>query len=239
MLAALALALTAPAAGAGAGQAAPPPLAGAARYRACLAQAATAPAAAAAAAAAWAGEGGGAPARHCRAVALLGAGRAGDARIELETAAKLSAAEGGAMTAALWGQAGNAALIAGNAPAARTALTNALAAGTNAALDARAGWRVDRARAAVAASDPVAARADLDAALLLAPEDPQALLFSAALAWRMKDGPRARREIVAARRLAPGDAVIAAEARRIGRAAMDSPAGRASEPVVPLLNPLY
>lgn len=188
---------------------------------------------------AWRVDGGGIPARHCLAVALVADGKPAQALAELEGVAAAAAEAKHPLTAALWGQAGNAALLAGNAPLAVQHLTAAIAAGPNAPLDARAAWLTDRARAYVAANDLKAARADLDAAKLLAPADAQVLLFSAALAWREGDGARARRDIVDARRLAPADPAIAAEAQRIGVAAMDSPAGRASEPVVPITNPPY
>lgn len=143
------------------------------------------------------------------------------------------------MTAALWGQAGNAALLAGHAEPARADLTAALTAAPAAPAETRAGWLIDRARAAVALKDLAAARVDLDKAVALSPRDATALTLSAALAARQGDGARARREILEARRLAPADPLVAAEAKRIGVAAIDSPSGRAAAPVSPVLNPPY
>jgi len=92
----------------------------------------------------------------------------------------------------------------------------------------RAGWLIDRARATVASADNAPARADLDTALALDPSDPTAHLLSAALARRAGDLPRARRDIAEARRLAPADADVKAEATRIDTAALATPAARAA-----------
>jgi Flp pilus assembly protein TadD len=204
------------------------------RYRQCVAQAASAPDGAQQAARQWRAEGGGMPARHCLALALLNGGKPADAHAELRAAAAEAEAARNPLAAPLWGQAGNAALVAGRASDARSDLNTALRVGAGASAAERAGWLTDRARAAVAAGDLNEARADLDSAVALAPADAQALMFSAALAAREGDGPRARREITDARRLAPTDPAVAAEAKRIGVAALDSPPARASEPVVPL-----
>ncbi|MDT7933757.1 MAG: hypothetical protein RQ833_04030 [Sphingomonadaceae bacterium] len=216
--------------------AAPAPPDPANRYRQCVALAASAPDAAEQAAREWRAGGGGVPARHCLALALLNAAKPAEAHAELRAAAAEAEAARNPLAAPLWGQAGNAALVANRAADARADLDRALLVGAGAAASERAGWLTDRARADVAAGDLKAARVDLDAAVALAPADAQALMFSASLAAREGDGPRARREIAEARRLAPADPAIAAEAKRISVAAMDSPAARASEPVVPLTN---
>ncbi len=188
----------------------------AARYRECLAVVRTAPAHAADLAAAWRLEGGGLPARHCLALALTAQGQPAAARAELESAARTAEATHDPLTAALWGQAGNAALLGGDPTHARAHLTTALLAGTASAPGERAGWLIDRARAAVALSEPAPARADLDAALALTPGDPLARLLSATLARRQGDLARARRDIAEAQRLAPNDPEVIAEAKRIG-----------------------
>lgn len=188
----------------------------AARYRECLAVVRTAPAHAADLAAAWRLEGGGLPARHCLALALTAQGQPAAARAELESAARTAEATHDPLTAALWGQAGNAALLGGDPTHARAHLTTALLAGTASAPGERAGWLIDRARAAVALGEPAPARADLDAALALTPGDPLARLLSATLARHQGDLVRARRDIAEAQRLAPNDPEVIAEAKRIG-----------------------
>ena len=188
------------------------------RYRDCLATARTAPARAAELAAAWRLDGGGLPARHCLALAMIGQGQPAAARAELESAARAGETTRDPLTAALWGQAGNAALLALDPARARAHLTSALLAGAAAAPGERAGWRVDRARAEVALGDNAAARADLDAAVLLTPGDPLAYTLSAALALRDGDLARARRDIAEAQRLAPADPEVRAQAARIAAA---------------------
>jgi len=186
-----------------------------AHYRECLRAVHDAPAHAADLAAAWRLEGGGLPARHCLALALSAQGQPGAARAELESAARAGEAVHDPMTAALWGQAGNAALLAGDFARARAHLGAALLAGTSASPGERAGWLIDRARAGVALGQNAPARTDLDAALALTPGDPLARTLSSALAVREGDLARARAEIAQARALAPGDAAVAAEAARI------------------------
>ena len=186
-----------------------------ARYRECLASVRTAPAHAADLAAAWRLNGGGLPARHCLALAFTAEGQPAAARAELESAARAGEVSHDPMTPALWGQAGNAALLANDPARARAHLTAALIAGAAAAPGERAGWHIDRSRAEVALGDNVAARADLDTALALTPGDPLVLTLSAALALRDGNLSRARRDIAEARRIAPGDLEVAAQAARI------------------------
>ncbi len=187
------------------------------RYRECVLATRTAPAHAAELAAAWRLEGGGLPAGHCLALALTAQGQPAAARAELEAAARAAEAAHDPLTASLWGQAGNAALLALDPAHAHAHLTSALLAGTAAAPGERAGWMLDRARASVALGQNAPARADLDAALALTPGDPLARLLSAALANRDGDLPRARADIAQAQRLSPTDPEIAAEAARIAK----------------------
>ncbi len=189
------------------------------RYHDCLAAVRDAPARAADLAAAWRLDGGGLPARHCLALALTARGQPAAARAELESAARAAEASHDPLTPALWGQAGNAALLANDPTHARAHLTAALLAGTTAAPGERAGWLLDRARAEVALGLYPAARTDLDAALSLTPEDPLARTLSAALALRDGDLARARRDIAEAKRLAPADEGVVAQAARIDTAA--------------------
>ena len=102
---------------------------------------------------------------------------------------------------------------------------------------------LDRARAQVALGNPPAARAEIDRALQLVPNDPFAWYLSAALARRENDLARAGTDIARARTLAPdspdmlllagtlaGLAGNMAEAerlyRQVAQAAPDSDAGR-------------
>ena len=162
-------------------------------------------------------------------MALVAQGQPAAARTELEAAAREADVAADPLAGQLWGQAGNAALLAGDPRSARGFLTTALARAPTAAALTRAGWLIDRARAAVASADNAPARADLDAALALDPADPTAHLLSAALAHRMGDLPRARHDIAEAKRLAPTDADVNAEAARIDPAALDTPAARAAQ----------
>src|SRR3546814_20023918 len=83
----------------------------------------------------------------------------------------------------LWGQAGNAWLVAGEAEKARAAFNTALAHGGGSD-DWKGELYIDRARALVELGQPDAARADLDRALELVPRDPMGWLLSATLARR-------------------------------------------------------
>lgn len=175
------------------------------RYRACLAAARAQPTRAIELAGAWRIEGGGVPARHCLALALMAEGKPAAARAELEGAARAADTARDPLAGALWGQAGNAALLSGDAAAARAHFTTALARlAADAPAPARSGLLIDRARAGVAAGDLPRARADLDAAIALSPADPLARRLSAALATRMGDDARAEAELAEARRLDPG-----------------------------------
>ncbi len=203
-----------------------------ARERACLALIRANPARAVEDAARWRLEGGGLAARRCLGLALVADGRPAAARAEFEGAARTATEAGDPGAARLWAMAGHAAMSAGDVAGARTALDRAIAAvpasGESPALLAQ--LLVDRAGAAMALRDAAGAHADLERALALNPADAQARLLAAKLARGEGDLARARDHVAAARRLAPGDAEIAAEAQRIGALIADSPAARAAEP---------
>lgn len=141
--------------------------------------------------------------------------------------ARLAGAD--APTAArLWAQAGNAALAGGDAPGALSSLNAAL---TGAALPdglERGEAYLDRARARVAMKDEPGARADLDTAIRLAPEDPLIWLLSATLARRMNDLPLAKRHIAEAASRADDDAQVALEQGVIAALGEDDVAARAA-----------
>jgi tetratricopeptide (TPR) repeat protein len=183
------------------------------------------PAAAAASANVWHAQGGGALARQCAALAYAAQDRWPEAALAFEQAARETRAGEEAAAAALWVQAGNARLAAGEAPEAVGNFDRALVTGLLPG-PARGEVRLDRARANVLAGDQAAARTDLDEALKLVPEDPLAWLLSASLARRMGQLDRAQADIAEAARRSPDDAHVALEAGRIAIAAGATDAAR-------------
>jgi len=179
------------------------------RLAACLAEANKAPEAGIAAAQAWAHEDGGAYAAQCHGYALGKAERWKEAADAFEGGASIAGLDA-VMRARLWSQAGNAALLGGDAPRAVQALDHALGKPLPATL-ATGEIHLDRARARVAAGNQAGARADLDQAVQLAAADPLAWLLSATLARRMNDLPLARAHIEEAARRARNDAAVALE----------------------------
>lgn len=179
------------------------------RLAACLAEANRTAEAGIAAAQGWAREDGGAYAAQCHGYALGKAERWTEAADAFESGAAMAGLD--AVTRArLWSQAGNAALIGGDAPRAARALDHALETPLPGTL-ATGEIHLDRARARVAAGDQPGARADLDRAVELAGADPLAWLLSATLARRMNDLPLARAHIEEAARRARNDAAVALE----------------------------
>lgn len=141
------------------------------RYDACVSQAAEGPDAAHAAlqiAAQWALDGGGAPALHCKGLALSGLLAHGQAALAFEAAA--AEPDAGLEAPGIWAQAGNAWLSAGEAGRALDAFDAALA-----QTPADADLWIDRARAALEAGRGEEAIEDLGAALGLRPGDYLAL----------------------------------------------------------------
>jgi len=179
------------------------------RLAACLAEANTSPAAGITAAQDWARAGGGAYAAQCHGYALGKAERWKEAADAFEHGAAIAGLD--AVThARLWSQAGNAALIGGDAARAGRALDQALDRPLPHTL-ATGEIHLDRARTRVAMGDMAGARADLDQAVVLASADPLAWLLSATLARRMDDLPLARAHIEEAAKRARSDAPIALE----------------------------
>lgn len=147
----------------------------AARYETCLLLVETDPQSAFDSAALWEREGGGAPARHCAAVAMTALGRYGDAGRMLEAIANSTAADDTALRADLFGQAGNAWLLAGDAGRAASNFTAALLlAPDDVAL------YIDRARAMAMMGDLASAETDLSAAIARNPQSYTALTLRAA-----------------------------------------------------------
>jgi hypothetical protein len=157
----------------------------------------------------WATQGGGAYAAQCRGFALGRAARWSEAASAFEDGAGTSGIDL-VTQARLWSQAGNAALIGGDAARAMRDFDAALAQTLPRTLSTGE-IHLDRARARVATGDNKGARADLDQAVVLAQADPLAWLLSATLARRMDDLPLARLHIEQAARRAINDAAIALE----------------------------
>ncbi|WP_343519715.1 hypothetical protein [Sphingomonas sp.] len=126
-----------------------------------------------------------------------------------------------------WAQAGNAWLAAADPAKARAALDAALATGNLAGLELGEA-HLDRARAVVASGDLGGARADLDQAVLKAPDDPMAWLLSATLARRTGDLPLAQRHIREALARAADDASVQLEAGNIAAMSRDEAGAKAA-----------
>lgn len=215
-----------------------------ARFEDCVAKSERDPAAAIALAEAWKLEGGGVPARQCMGIAYAAQGKWPSARLAFEQAAEAADRAGDGRAAALRVQAGNAALAGRDAAGALPLFDAAIASGVLKGAELGEA-RLDRARALGALGRRDAARADLDAALSLVPEDPLGWLLSATLARMTGDLSRAQKDIAEAMKRSPDDASVALEAGNIAissgaegaartawsaavKAAPDSPAGKAA-----------
>lgn len=168
------------------------------------------PAAAIASARKWSAQKDGPLPRQC-----LGLAHAQDkdwtsAAADFREGARLAGDDRGA-AARLWAQAGNAALAGGDMGSALTALDAALAGTALSDGMERGEASLDRARVRVAMKDEAGARADLDAAIRMVPQDPLVWLLSATLARRMNDLPLAKRHIAEASARANDDASVALE----------------------------
>jgi len=184
----------------------------------CAALARNDPAKAEAEARGWMAAGGGMAARQCLGIAQSGLAIWPAAAATFEGAAKDAQIARDPMAVVLWMQAGNAAL-AGDEPArARAAFDRALAL-PGLSDEMKGEVHLDRARAAVAADDLTAAKADLEQATSLVARDPLGWLLRANLARRMKELPLAFSAIREAAALTPGDPAIAYEAGNIAAAA--------------------
>lgn len=191
------------------------------RYDACVTLARSNPAQAVFDAQDWRLKGGGIAARQCEGMAYAAQKKWIEAAVAFENGAQLAMSEADPRVADLWLQAGNAALAANDAGRAVKALDGALATGVLVG-DAAGEAHLDRGRAHAALGHNTEARADLDQALKLVPDDPFGWLLSATLARRASDLPRALDDIQQAMKLAPDDASIALEGGNIAYA-MDKP----------------
>lgn len=188
------------------------------RYRSCLALVETAPDQAIERATQWRGEaGGGVPARHCLALAYAKQGNYSQAATTLAATANAAEAEADPSVADLWGQAGNAALLAGQPQQALGYFGSGIAA--SGMQPARVvPLLIDRARAAVELHRDADARTDLERATRLDPKSAEAWLLRATLARRDHDLSAAERLILQAGTLAPGSADVGLEAGNIAAA---------------------
>jgi len=223
----------------------PVPAKFAAPFQACLDEATQSPEAGVAFAQKWRIDGGSFYARHCMGFAYARAERWTPAIIAFEQAAEEAEREGEmTQSARLWAQAGNAALVSGDAAKARDDFDAALARGMADGLE-KGEVHLDRARALVALGDMEAARDSLDLALAQAPRDPLGWLLSATLARRQGELRLAQTHIARAVQLSPDDASVALEEGNIAvltdhedvardawqravRLAPDAPAGQAA-----------
>jgi tetratricopeptide (TPR) repeat protein len=174
----------------------------------------------------WQGMGGGLPARHCQALAQLHRQQFAAAAATLVKAAQAAEAAKSPLAADFWGQAGNAAFLAGDSRGAIGHFTSAITAAGAFAPARTAGLLIDRARAAAELGELPAARIDLDRALALNKEDGVAWMLSAALARRQNDLARASRDISRASTLSPSDPDIMFEQGNIAAANGDAEAAR-------------
>ena len=196
-----------------------------ARYQRCVTLAERDPAAAKNEAGKWRLAGGDYFAQQCLGLAFATERSWSAAASAFEQAARAAETAHDVRAANYWAQAGNAFLAAGDATHARAALDAALAAGELSGF-ALGEAQLDRARASVAGGQMVAARVDLDAALTNAPADPLAWLLSATLARRMKNLPRAQKDIAQALARSADDASVQLEAGNIAAVAGDEAGAR-------------
>lgn len=170
-------------------------------------------------------QGGGVAAKQCAALAFAALEKWPAAAAAFEQAARHAEHDKLGVAGDLWVQAANAHLAAGQPKEAAAALDAALLTGSLSGL-AKGEAHLDRARAQVALGKLAQARADLDEALKLAPDDPLAWLLSASLARRMGQLDRAGKDIEEAVRRSPDDASVALEAGRIALASGSPDAAR-------------
>jgi tetratricopeptide (TPR) repeat protein len=163
----------------------------------------------------WRSEGGGAPAKHCQAMALIALEQPLRAAGVLDSAGEDMDKAGLPNQAAdLYAQAGNAWLLGGDPARSYERLTRALE-----RLPSNSPRRVeallDRARALHGMKDSARAVTDLTTALGLAPQRADLLLLRATSYRLLGNVAAARTDIQAAHALTPKDAEIDAEAARI------------------------
>jgi tetratricopeptide (TPR) repeat protein len=169
-------------------------------YRRCLADTETNPAAALADGDAWTKSGGGVPAEHCAAVALVNLKRYAEAGTRLDKIAGTPGKLDASFRVALFNQAGNAWLLAGDGTRAVQSFSGALALSAG-----DADLFADLARAQAMRHDWAEVVLDLNAALQLAPRRADLLVLRASARRALKRYEDAKTDIDAALKLKPGD----------------------------------
>lgn len=152
------------------------------RYRECMSLAHQEPLRALPLAEKWKGQGGGLGARHCKAIAMLEAGRHAEAATELEAIARDMGQERPGLRAELWAQAGQAWTGAGQIDKAAAAQSKAL----DLKADDADLW-VDRGLSYATLRDWPRAISDFDRALVLRRDNVEILVLRSA-AWRNTGG---------------------------------------------------
>ena len=171
-----------------------------AHYRRCLTDSNVNPAAALADAEGWIKSGGGVPAEHCAALALISLKRYPEAGARLDRIAGGHAPMDMEFRVALFDQAGNAWLLAGDGARAVQSFSGALALSAG-----DPDLFADLARAQAMRRDWHEVDLDLNAALQLAPRRADLLVLRASARRALKRYEDARTDIEAALKLKPGD----------------------------------
>ena len=173
----------------------------AATYERCMGLARSDPKAAQKLAQEWQTRGGAHPAEHCRAVALIGLKQYKDAATRLEALGQAMLYAPAELRAEVWGQAGQAWMMASDPPRAYAADTMALGFAPN-----NPDLRVDRAEAAGSAGWFDKAAADLDQVLKANPDRVDALVFRASAYRRLGRLDEALADVDRAIKLTPDSA---------------------------------
>jgi tetratricopeptide (TPR) repeat protein len=171
-----------------------------ARYRRCLADSGGNPAAALADAEGWIKSGGSVPAEHCAALALITLKRYAEAAARLDRIAGGRATLNAEFRVALFDQAGNAWLLAGDGAGAVQSFSGALALSAG-----DPDLFADLARAQAMRRDWHEVDLDLNAALQLSPRRADLLVLRASARRALKRYEDSRADIEAALKLKPGD----------------------------------
>jgi tetratricopeptide (TPR) repeat protein len=190
------------------------------RYENCLSLAGLNPSAALGVANKWVDEKGGAPAEHCAAVALVGLKHYTEAGTKLDALGR--APDVGDLRASLFDQAGNAWLLAGDAPQAMASFQAALALSGN-----DPDLYADLARAQALTKDWHSVEADMNAALSVSPRRYDLLVLRASARHALGNFAAARSDIQAALALKPNYAEALVERGSIARDSGDPAAARA------------
>ncbi len=172
----------------------------ASHYRRCLADADANPTLALSDADSWSKSGGGVPAEHCAALALVTLKRYSEAGARLDKIAGGGAKLEASFRVALFDQAGNAWLLAGDGARAVQSFSGALALSAS-----DADLFADLARAQAMRRDWAEVVLDLNAALQLSPRRPDLLVLRASARRALKRYEDAGADIDAALKLKPGD----------------------------------